>query len=67
MEHKVLMTFFLEIGYLDTGRICLGASCKIQNGFYTYTRTPPVSKSRPNAALKLHEQIESILGLIGAL
>ena len=28
---------------------------------------PPVSKSRPNAALKLHKQIESILDLIGAL
>ena len=28
---------------------------------------PPVSESRPNAALKLQEQIESILDLIGAL
>ena len=48
------ITFFLEMGYPDTGR--LGASCKIQNGFYTYTRTPPVSKSKPKLALKLHKR-----------
>ena len=50
------ITFFLEMGYPDTGRICLGASCKIRNGFYTYTRTPPVSKSKPKLALKLHKR-----------
>ena len=34
---------------------------------YMYTLTPQVSKSWPNAALKLHEQIETIKDLIGAL
>ena len=47
------------MGYLDTGRICLGASCKIQNRFYTYTRTPPVLKSKPNPALRLHERFKN--------
>ena len=35
--------------------------------FYTYTRTPLVSKSGPSDALKLLEQIETIKDLIGAL
>ena len=55
------------MGYPDTGRICLGTSYKIRNGFYTYTRTLPVSKSDPNNALKLHKQIETILDLIETL
>ena len=58
---------FLEMGCPDTGRICLGASCKIWNRFYTYTWTLLVSKSKLNAALKLYKQIESIFDLIGAL
>ena len=53
----VLVTFFLEMGYPDTGRICLGSSCKIWKGFYTYTRAPTVSKSAPKPAPKLHKQI----------
>ena len=35
--------------------------------FYTYTQMPPVFKSRPKTALKLHKHIETILGTIGAL
>ena len=55
------------MGYPDTGHICRGASCKIRNGFYTYTLTPPVSKSDPKLALKFQEQIETILDLIETL
>ena len=55
------------MGYPDTGRICLGASFKIQNRFYTYTRIPPVFKSRPKTALKLHKRKETISDTIGAL
>ena len=34
---------------------------------YTYTRTQPVLKSKPNLALKLHGWIETILNLVRAL
>ena len=40
---------------------------KIRNRFYTYTGMPLVSKSEPNPALMLHEQIETILYWIEAL
>ena len=55
------------MGYPDTCCICLGASCTIRNGFFTYTQMPLVSKSELNPALKLHEKIETILYLIDAL
>ena len=38
-----------------------GASCKVRNRFYTYTRMPLVSKIGSKPALKLRKQIKTVL------
>ena len=45
----------------------MDAPCEFQNGFYTHPGCCRYQRVNPNAALKLHEQIETILDLIGAL
>ena len=55
------------MGYPNTGCICLGTSCKIQNRFYTKTQMLLVLKSKPNPDLKLHKFINTILDSIWTL